>query len=91
MAGKYRYVGTLNAEHQLTNVKTWIDNPVLGDTLVETRFSDYKAFDGGRFPNHIVRLAGGFPVLDINVNNVKANLPVDLPIPAEASKSPLSS
>lgn len=88
VAGKYRYVGTLNAEHQLTNVKTWIDNPVLGDTLVETRFSDYKAFDGAEFPRHIVRLAGGFPVLDINVNSVKANLPVDLPIPAEAAKKP---
>lgn len=88
VAGKYRYVGTLNAEHQLTNVKTWIDNPVLGDTLVETRFSDYKAFDGGEFPSHIVRLAGGFPVLDLNVNSVKANLPVELAIPAEASKKP---
>lgn len=88
VAGKYRYVGTLNGEHQLTHVKTWIDSPVLGDTLVETRFSDYKAFDGGEFPSHIVRLAGGFPVLDLTVNSVKANLPVELTIPAEAAKKP---
>ncbi|MCQ8183403.1 MBL fold metallo-hydrolase [Methylomonas sp. SURF-1] len=88
VGGKYRYVGTLNARNQLVNVKTWIDNPVLGDTLVETQFSDYKELDGGQFPSHIVRLAGGFPVLDINVNGVKANPPLDLPIPPEAAKKP---
>ncbi|OAH99719.1 MBL fold metallo-hydrolase [Methylomonas methanica] len=86
--GKYRYVGTLNAKHQLTNVKTWIDNPVLGDTLVETQYSDYKAFDGGLFPSHIVRLQGGYPVLDLNVNTVKANPAVDISLPAEAAKKP---
>ncbi|PKD40969.1 MBL fold metallo-hydrolase [Methylomonas sp. Kb3] len=86
--GKYRYQGTLNANNQLTNVKTWIDNPVLGDTLVETQYSDYKVFDGGLFPSHIVRLQGGYPVLDLNVTTVKANPTVDIPVPAEAAKKP---
>ncbi|AMK79241.1 MULTISPECIES: MBL fold metallo-hydrolase [Methylomonas] len=86
VGGKYRYVGTINAKHQLETVKTWIDNPVLGDTLVETRYSDYKAFDGGQFPSHIVRTQGGFPVLDLNVTAVKANPAVDIAAPAEALK-----
>ncbi|NOV29798.1 MBL fold metallo-hydrolase [Methylomonas sp. ZR1] len=84
--GKYRYQGTLNARHQLTNVKTWIDNPVLGYTLLETQYSDYKEFGGGLFPSHIVRLQGGYPVLDLNVTTVKANPPVDIAVPAEAAK-----
>lgn len=86
VGGKYRYVGTINAKHQLESVKTWIDNPVLGDTLVETRYSDYKAFDGGQFPGHIVRTQGGFPVLDLNVTAVKANPAVEIAAPAEALK-----
>ena len=88
LGGKYRYVGTLNAKNQLTSVKTWIDNPVLGDTLVETRYSDYKDFGGIQFPSHIVRNQGGYPVLDINVSSVKANPKVDISVPQEAAKAP---
>ncbi|MBF6648468.1 MBL fold metallo-hydrolase [Methylobacter sp. BlB1] len=88
LGGKYRYVGTLNAKNQLTSVKTWIDNPVLGDTLVETYYSDYKDFGGIQFPSHIVRNQGGYPVLDINVSSVKANPKVDISVPQEAAKAP---
>ncbi|WKJ88658.1 MBL fold metallo-hydrolase [Methylomonas montana] len=88
IGGKYRYVGTLNTKNQLTKVQTWIDNPVLGDTLVETQYSDYKEFDGGQFPGHIIRTQGGYPVLDINVSAVKANPAVNIAIPQEASKPP---
>jgi len=86
VGGKYRYVGFLNDKHQLEHVKTWIDNPVLGDTLVETQFSDYKDFDGVQFPGHIVRIQGGFPILDLNVTSVKLNPAVDIAIPPEAAK-----
>lgn len=88
LGGKYRYVGTLNAKNQLTSVKTWIDNPVLGDTLVETSYSDYKDFGGIQFPGHIVRNQGGYPVLDINVSTVKTNSQVDISVPQEASRAP---
>ena len=87
--GKYRYVGTLNDKHQLVKVQTWIDNPVLGDTLVETRYSDYKDFGGIQFPAHIERSQGGYPVLDINVSSVKLNPDVNIAAPAEASKAPV--
>ncbi|MGZ5049535.1 MAG: MBL fold metallo-hydrolase [Methylobacter sp.] len=84
--GKYRYVGTLNANNQVEKVQTWIDNPVLGDTLVETRYSDYKDFGGIQFPAHIERSQGGYPVLDINVTSVKANPAVDIAVPEQAAK-----
>ena len=72
VGGKDKYVGTINAQNQVEKVQTWIDNPVLGDTLVETTYSDYKDFGGVMFPGHIVRTQGGHPVLDINVSEVKA-------------------
>jgi glyoxylase-like metal-dependent hydrolase (beta-lactamase superfamily II) len=80
-AGKNRYVGTINAQNQVERVQTWIDNPVLGDTLVETTFSDYRDFGGLMFPGHIVRSQGGHPVLDLTVSAAKLNPPVDLPVP----------
>jgi glyoxylase-like metal-dependent hydrolase (beta-lactamase superfamily II) len=88
IADKYRYVGTINAKNQLERVQTWIDNPVLGDTLVETRYSDYKDFGGIQFPAHIVRNQGGYPVLDINVSAVKANPAVDIEVPEQVAKAP---
>ncbi|MGH6646904.1 MBL fold metallo-hydrolase [Aquabacterium sp.] len=85
--GKHRYVGTLNAKNQLEKVQTWIDNPVLGDTLVEARYSGYKDFNGVQFPTHIVRTQGGHPVLDIQVADVKVNPAVQLPVPTEIASA----
>lgn len=87
VGGKQRWVGTLNAQQQVERVRTWIANPVLGDTLVETRFSDYKTFDGVPFPAHIVRSQGGHPVLDLQVTAVQANPRVDLPVPTEVASA----
>lgn len=86
--GKHRFVGRLNDKHQLVKVQTWIDNPLLGDTLIETAYTDYRDFGGIQFPAHIVRQQGGFPVLDINVSQVKANPALDIAIPEDAKKKP---
>lgn len=88
VGGKYRYVGKINAYNQVVHISTWIDNPVLGDTLVETKFSDFKDFDGIQFPSHIVRKQGGYPVLDINVTSAKANPGVDIKVPQDLAKAP---
>ena len=81
LGGKCRYTGFVNAKNQVESVKTWIDNPVLGDILIETAFSDYKDFDGVPFPGRITRSQGGFPVLDLAVSSVKVNKPVDITVP----------
>ncbi len=65
--GKYRYEGELNAAGEVTRIRTWIDNPVLGDTAYESEFSDYRDFAGVHFPAHLVRRLGGFPILDLQV------------------------
>src|SRR5947209_250660 len=88
-AGKNKYVGTINAQTQVERIRTWIDNPVLGDTLVETTFSDYRDFDGVVFPAHIVRTQGGYPVLDLTTSSVRSNLAVDLQVPETARNATL--
>jgi glyoxylase-like metal-dependent hydrolase (beta-lactamase superfamily II) len=84
--GKYHYVGTLNAGNDVEKISTWIDNPVLGDTLVETEFGKYKDFGGTRFPSEITRLQGGHPVLALSVNEVKLNPAINL-TPPESIKN----
>ena len=88
VGGKYHYAGTINARNQVERVRTWIDTPVLGDTLVETSFSDYKDFGGVQFPTHIVRAEGGYPVLDLNIASVKPNPAVDIAVPQNLASAP---
>jgi glyoxylase-like metal-dependent hydrolase (beta-lactamase superfamily II) len=83
-AGNHKYVGTINGQNQVEKVQTWINNPILGDTLVETTFSDYRDFNGTQFPAHIVRAQGGYPVLDLNVSSVTANGAVNITVPENA-------
>jgi glyoxylase-like metal-dependent hydrolase (beta-lactamase superfamily II) len=83
VGGTHRYVGHINAQSQVARVRTWIDNTVLGDTLVETTYSDYRDFGGVMFPGRIVRTQGGHPVLDITVSQVTANPEVNLEIPGQ--------
>lgn len=85
--GKYRYVGFINKNNQLEQVKTWIDNPVLGDTELLTKFSQYKDFGGQQYPAHIVRSLGGHPVLDLQVTELQVNTPVDISTPAEVANA----
>lgn len=87
VGGKYRYVGTINAANELERVQTWIDNPILGDTLVDTRYSDYTDFGGVKFPAHIVRTQGGHPVLDLAVKEAKLNPAVEISVPAEVAQA----
>ena len=83
MAGNHKYVGRINAQNQVERVQTWIANPVLGDTLVEIAYSDYRDFNGVQFPARIVRTQGGYPVLEITVSAVTRNPAVDLPVPEQ--------
>lgn len=79
--GKYRVTGLINAQNQVTRVQTWIDNPVLGDMLVETTYSDYRDFGGVQFPAQIRQTQGGHPALELTVSSVQANPAVDIAVP----------
>ena len=70
--------------------ETWLPNPVLGDMPIETEYSGYKDFNGVKFPTTIVQKQGGFPVLDLTVNEVRANPGLSLSVAAavQAAKAP---
>jgi len=79
--GKFKATASINAQNLVEKVKSWVANPVLGDMPVETTYSDYKDFDGVKFPTKIVQKAGGFPSLDLTVSAVQRNAPADLQVP----------
>ena len=85
--GKNKYVGIINAKNQVSNVKTWIDSPVLGDTLVEYNYADYKDYSGISFPSTIIRKQGGYPVLALGIKTVTANAEANIVVPAEVSQA----
>jgi hypothetical protein len=74
-------VGIINAQNQVERVQTWIDQPIVGDMLVETVYSGYKDFSGVMFPSRIVQSQDGFPSLDLTIASVTANPAVDITVP----------
>jgi glyoxylase-like metal-dependent hydrolase (beta-lactamase superfamily II) len=80
--------GYINDQNIVDRVETWIDNPVLGDTLFEAVYSDYRDFGGVKFPMHIVQRQGGYPILDLTLGDVKPNAPVTIQAPGRAGGAP---
>ncbi len=81
VGGKYRMTGIVNAQNQVERVETWIDQPIVGDMLVETVYSGYKDFGGVLFPSRIVQSQDGYPSLDLTIASVTANPAVDITVP----------
>ena len=88
VGGKYKLVGTINAQGQVEKVQTWIDQPIVGDMLVETTYTGYKDFGGVTFPSRIVQTQDGHPSLDITVSSVTANPMFDAPVPDNVRNAP---
>jgi len=89
VGNKYRYVGLINQQDQVTQVSTWIDNPVLGDTEIQTRFSEYRDFGGVPFPTKVQRIQGGHPVLKIAIQQVEWDAPIDIQVPEVVANAPV--
>ena len=90
MNGKNKVDGYLDGQNLLQKIDTWTANPILGDMLIETTFADYKDFGGIKFPTKLAQSQGGFPVMEITVNDVKPNAPmpdVKLPGPPAAARA----
>jgi len=76
-----RYEGTLNDQNLVERIEKWFGHVVLGDTTIEAAFSDYRDFGGVKFPARILQKQGGYPLLDVTVNDVKANPAVTIEVP----------
>jgi glyoxylase-like metal-dependent hydrolase (beta-lactamase superfamily II) len=72
---------TLGGDNLVQKVETRADDPVLGDVVTETTYSAYRDFGGVKFPTRIVQKQGGYPVLDLTINDVKPNAPVSIDVP----------
>ena len=89
--GKFRYAGSLDLDGDVRKVDTWMDSPVLGDTPITFRYSDYQDFGGVRFPTHIKREIAGFPWYELTVSAVRVNRAAPIPVPAEVAANPVPS
>ena len=85
---QYRVEGYVNAQNLIERIDTWTANPILGDTLIQTTFADYRAFDGVQFPTRIVQQQGGFPTLEVTVTDVRPGAAVNLQAPQAAAPQP---
>jgi glyoxylase-like metal-dependent hydrolase (beta-lactamase superfamily II) len=47
---KYRINGHITDQNLVERVQTWVANPVFGDMVYEHRYTDYKDYNGVKFP-----------------------------------------
>ena len=90
--GKFKITGFINSQNLVERVETWIPNPVAGDMLVETLYSNYQDMSGIKFPTRIVQKQGGFPTLDIGITSVEPNASAAIEVPVtvrQASAPPV--
>ena len=80
--GRYRATALINAAGMVEQIESTQPHPVTGDTASVIRFSDYKDTGGVKFPFRIQQSMGGYPVLDLTVNDVKPNAPAGIEVPA---------
>jgi len=77
-----RITGEFNKDNMLERVITWMADPVLGDSMAEFRWSDYRDVGNGvkmphRIHSHIgdhPLIPGGHNFLDVRFNEVKVNV-----------------
>jgi len=70
--------GYINALGCVERVETTIANNVLGDIVWDATYTDWKDFNGVKFPTHIVQHQGEPKYFELTVTDVKPNAPVSL-------------
>jgi glyoxylase-like metal-dependent hydrolase (beta-lactamase superfamily II) len=84
--GKYTVTGTLDERHLVERVETRMDVPFTGDTLFEGIYSDYRDVVGVKYPMRVVMRQGGFPTLELTLNDVRPNSPAPSGAPDGAQR-----
>jgi glyoxylase-like metal-dependent hydrolase (beta-lactamase superfamily II) len=80
-AGTFKATAMINAEGLVERVESMLPNPVLGDTVVTTQYSDYKDFNGVKFPMRIRQSMARTEVLDLTVSEVQVNAAANIEVP----------
>jgi glyoxylase-like metal-dependent hydrolase (beta-lactamase superfamily II) len=79
--GRLRVKATIDDRNLVEKVEAVLSNPVVGDMPFEAIYSNYQDFGGVKFPMKIRQTAGGFPVLELTVSEVRPNDAVDIAVP----------
>jgi glyoxylase-like metal-dependent hydrolase (beta-lactamase superfamily II) len=82
MGDKAPVEGYIDDLGYVDKVETKINNDLLGDIVWSADYTDWKDFGGVKFPTHIVQHQGIPEFFELNVSDVKVNVPVDLTQPA---------
>jgi len=82
------FEGMLDEQGLVERIETRFDNAVLGDTLFEAVFTEYKDFGGVKFPTRIVQREGGYAVLTLTIADVKPNVTASIEVPARIRQAP---
>lgn len=82
VSARYRATALINAAGMVEQIDSVQPHPVMGDLASTIVFSDYKDTGGVKFPMRIRQSMGGYPVLDLMVNDVKPNAPAGIEVPA---------
>ncbi len=78
---KYRVVGHITDQNLVERVHTWVANPVFGDMVYEHRYSDYRDYNGVKFPGVLHSHQGdpsifpGHNWMEIRPTAVQINVP----------------
>ena len=69
----YRLVGYVDPNNLVDRVQTWLENPIFGDMLVETEYTNYRDHNGLKYPATIVQKRGGWPTFQAQILAATAN------------------
>src|ERR1700687_3458698 len=70
----YRVVGYINDQNLVEKTQTWLENPIFGDMLIETEYTNYRdGANGLKFPATIVQKRGGWAKFTAYILGADAN------------------
>ena len=69
----YKVVGYINDQNLVDKVETWLENPIFGDMLVESLYTEYRDANGLKYPATIVQKRGGSATFEAQILGVNAN------------------
>lgn len=79
--GKFAATAYIDDNYLVERVESRLPDPVLGETVAVTSYSNYRDFGDVKFPMSIKQSQGGFAVLDLAVKEVQPNAPADIAVP----------
>jgi glyoxylase-like metal-dependent hydrolase (beta-lactamase superfamily II) len=74
---RYPVTGWIDEANHVTKIQTWHPNPVVGDQFVETRYAQYRQFEGFAFGAEVHQSVGTppHPSYDFTAANLAVNVP----------------